>query len=254
MAALESTWPHFAVASRPRLDQYLVPIGNDPPGRSAGQARRSTRMPNVAYNQSDDPRWRSFASTRSGVCMALSAHFVIKALRGEDFWAWLSPPSGRDGGALRVLAGATRQSCVQDVRFLYDHHTKLKTLHGDGYQAVENNFLKDYIATLGGRISGQLVQARPDHALPLRVLPQEIGRMLAGGNAVYASWASLKLNGAHAISAVPGPGGRFRFFEPVLGEREHASVGALASDILTATMQTHGIVEIDRYLLMSFSM
>jgi hypothetical protein len=209
-------------------------------------------MPDIAYNQSNDPRWKSFASTRAGVCMALSAHYVIKALRGEDFWAWLAPPAA---GA-RVALGATRQNAVQDVRFLYDQHDRLKKLHGDGYQQVENNFLKDYIATVGGRISGELVVARSDTPIKLNTLANEIGRLLDAGKADYASWASLQLNGAHAIAAVRGSGGTgdVRFFEPVLGERDHAGRLALMLDIAKATSETHGIIAVDRYLLMSFTM
>jgi hypothetical protein len=209
-------------------------------------------MPNVAYDQSTDPRWRSFASTRAGVCMALSAHFVIKALRGEDFWAWLEPPAAD----VRVVLGATRQAAVQDVRFLYDHHEKLKKLHGDDYQQVENNFLKDYIATMGGRISGELVMRRSDTPIQLNTFANEIGRLLEAGQAVLAGWASLQLNGAHAIAAVRGAGGTgdYRFFEPVLGERDHPDRMAMMADIVTKTAETRGILTVDRYLLMSFAM
>jgi hypothetical protein len=208
-------------------------------------------MPDIPYNQSHDPRWKLFASTRAGVCMALSAHFVIRALNGGDFWAWLAPPAA---GA-RVGLGSTLHEAVKDVRFLYDQHDRFKKLHGDGYQKVENDFLKNYIATVGGRISGQLSVVQSDTPIKLSTMANAIGQLLDAGKAVYASWASLQLNGAHAIAAVRGAeGGDYRFFEPVLGERDHPGRMAMMADIVTGTAQAHGIIAVDRYLLMSFTM
>lgn len=207
-------------------------------------------MPEFSYDQNKDPRWRTYRSTRSGVCMALSTHFVIKALKGEDFLAWLAPPTSR------LVLGAARQQVVQDVRYIYDVHEKLKAAaQAGGYLRQEVDFLKGLITFEGGRQVAELsMVSAKGPPFQLLQMGREIWPLLSGGHAVYCGWWSASIMGAHAIAFAPGAGQTYRFFEPGSGESNHADHAGLMRKLIETHFSNYGISTVDQYLLMAFRM
>jgi len=149
-------------------------------------------MLTFAYSQNDDPRWKAYRETRSGVCMALSTHYVICALTGADFVKWLDAPSGRErpgGRAPRVVIGAQRSGPVKNVRAIYDQHETFKRMIG-GYRDMELRWLRNYIQGHARATTGQLSLGNGTAAIGPTQVPVELVKALKSGAAVYFAWTS----------------------------------------------------------------
>jgi len=182
-------------------------------------------MLTFAYSQNDDPRWKAYRETRSGVCMALSAHYVICALKSVDFVKWLEAPSGRerpDGRAPRVVIGGQRSGPVQAVRAIYDQHETFKRMVG-GYRNMELRWLKAYIQDHARATTGQLSLGNGTTSISPTQVPVELLKTLKSGSAAYFAWTSSSAGAGHAVAVARSSDG-FSFFEPNFGVHSYAGI------------------------------
>jgi len=206
-------------------------------------------MLTFAYSQNDDPRWKAYRETRSGVCMALSTHYVICALTGADFVKWLDAPSGRErpgGRAPRVVIGAQRSGPVKNVRAIYDQHETFKRMIG-GYRDMELRWLRNYIQGHARATTGQLSLGNGTAAIGPTQVPVELVKALKSGAAVYFAWTSSAAGAGHAVAAARNGDG-FSFFEPNYGVHRYSGVAEFQRfGVDMANMFTsYGINSIDR--------